>query len=113
MKSLQILYLTVMVIATAEAIQVENYSTSNAYIDQITTLRNNNSPYLEDVSVIMEPGNTVGMLLDQNVIALHLKLSNNSEFDISTPFRNKGIAKVTINKDGSVVVSKGVEVKQK
>jgi hypothetical protein len=112
MKSLQILYLTVMVIATAEAIQVENYSTSNAYIDQITALRDNSPYYLED-KVIIGPDNTVGMLLDQKVIAFHLKLGNNSEFDISTPFRNKGIAKVTINKDGSVVVSKGVEVKQK
>jgi hypothetical protein len=113
MKLLQILCLTTMIIATTEAIQIENHSTNNAYINQITTLRNNGLgevPYIEQTYIVVVPGQTIDTNTYggyyQKVTAVSFNLGN-SKFDISASPENSN-ARVTINNDGSVITSEGV-----
>ncbi len=113
MKLVKIVCLTAIVIGSTEAIQIENRSMDNAYINQITTLRNNGLgqiPYIEQTYIVVVPGQTIDTHTYgghyQKVSAISFNLGNN-KFDISASPENSN-ARVTINNDGSVVTSEGV-----
>lgn len=113
MKLLKILCLTVLAIPTIEAVQIENRSSSNAYVSQITTLRNNGLgevPYIEQTAVIVVPGQTIDISTYGDY---YQKVTNvtfnhgNSVFEIRVK-PNDSHAKITINDDGSVNTTEGV-----
>lgn len=113
MKVIKMLCLTVVVITTAKAIQIENRSADNASINQITTLRNNGLgevPYIEQTYIVVVPGQTVNINsyggYYQKVTDVSFTLGN-SKFDINVSPDNSN-AKVTINNDGSVATTEGV-----
>lgn len=113
MKLVKIVCLTAIVVGSTEAIQIENRSMDNAYINQITTLRNNGLgqiPYIEQTYIVVIPGQTIDTNTYggyyQKVSAISFNLGN-SKFDISASPENSN-ARVTINNDGSVITSEGV-----
>lgn len=113
MKLLKILCLTSMAIAHIEAIEIENRSTTNAYITQITTLNDNGLdqvPSIQQTYIVLVPGQTINTdtygSQYQTVTNVTFNL-NNALYEVRAAPENTN-AKVIINNNGSVTTTEGV-----